>query len=58
LVAQHNLKDMLPERLVKLETTLRNNTSIPEATRRELLDLVDMFPLWAFPPALPFNAPA
>jgi hypothetical protein len=49
---------MLPERLVKLETTLRNNTSIPEATRRELLELVDMFPLWAFPPALPFNAPA
>ena len=31
---------MIPERLAKLEATLRNSANIPEGTRRELLDLV------------------
>jgi hypothetical protein len=31
---------MLSQRLAKLETTLRNDTSIPQATRQELLELV------------------
>jgi hypothetical protein len=31
---------MIPERLAKMEATLRNSANIPEATRRELLDLV------------------
>ena len=31
---------MLSERFAKLETTLRDNASIPEATRQELLELV------------------
>jgi hypothetical protein len=31
---------MISERLGKIETTLRDNASIPEATRQELLDLV------------------
>jgi hypothetical protein len=31
---------MIAERLAKIESTLRANSSIPDATRRELLDLV------------------
>jgi len=31
---------MIPERIAKLEATLRNSAGIPEATRQELLDLV------------------
>jgi hypothetical protein len=31
---------MIAERLAKLESTLRNNANIPEATRQELLDLM------------------
>ena len=26
--------------------------------RERARELADMFPIWAFPPALPFNAPA
>jgi hypothetical protein len=41
---------MISERLGKIETTLRDSASIPEATRKELLDLVaglksEMLPL-------------
>jgi hypothetical protein len=31
---------MIPERLAKLESMLRNSANIPDATREELLDLV------------------
>jgi hypothetical protein len=31
---------MIAERLAQLETTLRNNTRLDQATRKELLDLV------------------
>lgn len=31
---------MIPERLAKLESTLRNSANIPESTRQELLDLL------------------
>jgi hypothetical protein len=31
---------MISERLARLEASLRNNASIPEATRQELLELV------------------
>jgi hypothetical protein len=29
-----------------------------ERLRARARELAEMFPLWAFPPALPFNAPA
>ncbi len=31
---------MIPERLAKIEATLRKSSNIPESTRQELLDLV------------------
>ena len=40
LQAQYNLETMISERLAKLESMLRNNPNLPEASRQELLDLV------------------
>jgi len=31
---------MIPERIAQIETTLRNSSNIPDATRQELLDLL------------------
>jgi hypothetical protein len=37
---QYNVQAMISERLAKLETTLRDNDTIPEPTRQELLSLL------------------
>jgi hypothetical protein len=39
-LAQYNVGKMISERLAKLEATLRNNATIPEGTRQELLGLL------------------
>jgi hypothetical protein len=38
--AQYNFETMISERLAKLESMLRDNPNLSEASRRELLDLV------------------
>jgi hypothetical protein len=38
--SQYNFETMISERLAKLESMLRDNPNLSEASRRELLDLV------------------